>query len=75
MNITQPKGPRFPDPRLEQVQFNKAIVEVLKQEYRDRTALEARIISLQERVGRIESKNKEGSRPPNRYFLILEDLN
>ena len=69
MNVNQPKGPRFPDVNVDQIEFNKAIVEILKQEYRDRTALSVRITALEERMGDAEKKNTEGSRPPIRYMM------
>jgi len=74
MRTNQPKGPRFPDVNMEQVQFNKAIIEILKQEYRERTALSSRITKLEEKMIIVERKNIEGSRPPSRYFMIMEDI-
>ena len=72
--INQPKSPRFPDAEGDQVEFNLAVVEILKQEYRERQALNTRITQLEDRIEVLERKNNEGSRPPNRYFTIMETL-
>jgi hypothetical protein len=73
--INQPKSPRFPSAEGNQIEFNLAVVEILKQEYRERTALNKRITELEDRIQVLERKNREGSRPPLRYNFITEDLN
>ena len=70
-----PKAPRFPDAKLPPEQFNRAAVEIYKQLYREIVALRKRANEQEREIERLESKAKQGSRPPNRYFLMMEDLN
>ena len=69
-NVT--RGPRYPDPAGDQVSFNRAVVEMLKEAYKERLKLGARITAIEKRMEILERKNIEGSRPPNRYNAIME---
>ena len=70
-----PKSPRFPDAGGDQVQFNHAMIEIIKQNYSERNTLGKRITLLEERIAILERKNVEGSRPPIRYSGKMGGIN
>ena len=72
-NVT--RGPRYPDPAGDQVSFNRAVVEMLKEAYKERLKLGARITAIEKRMEILEIKNVEGSRPPIRYSGKMGGIN
>jgi hypothetical protein len=70
-----PKAPRFPDAKLPPEVFNRAAVEIFKQQYREIVALRNSVHKMEKEMERLDAKAKQGSRPPIRYSNALEEIN
>lgn len=65
-----PKAPRFPDPKLPAETFNRAVVEIVKQQYKEIVVLRDRVNQLGRANEKLESRFKQ-TRPAVRYCDII----
>lgn len=70
-----PKSPRFPDFKAPAETFNRAMVEIIKQNYKEIVGLRERVNALETKIESLEMKNIEGQRPSIRYSLKESNIN
>jgi hypothetical protein len=70
-----PKSPRLPDAKLPPEAFNRASVEIFKQQYKEMVDLRDKVNKMGITIETLERKSRIGSRPPNRYSIDLDTIN